>query len=110
MWDESRLNTLRHTVDRHTDRQVDRQVVNHSSPKLQRPGQTCRVLDKGTHRTDDPTATYPKMLEMESSRPPGGGWEIFLLHRHKQKVLVNVFTSYWTNTSNPERFSYWERK
>lgn len=29
-------------------------------------------------------STYPKMLEMESSRLPGGGWEIFLLLKAKR--------------------------
>ena len=43
-------------------------------------------------RTDGPT--YPKMLEMESSRPPGGGWEAFLLQgQEHDNVRDNVITA-----------------
>lgn len=83
-WDESRLNTLRHAADTQTDgqtdRQVDRQVVNHNMDSPRTPETRT---GRWTHRTGDLTATYPNMLEIESSRPPGGGCEIFLLQNIK---------------------------
>lgn len=53
---------------------------------------TLTETDRHSHRhggkrfsgQSQAASTYPKMLEMESSRLPGGGWEIFLLLKAKR--------------------------
>lgn len=44
---------------------------------------SCTALTPANQWGGKPASTYPKMLEMESSRLPGGGWEIFLLLKPK---------------------------
>lgn len=63
---------------------VDRRLLM-ETPVKQAQSQCWIVWTKSVgQKPGEDTATNPNMLEMESRRPPGGGWDIFLLQTNQK--------------------------